>query len=229
MPRQARLRAAGIPWHVRQRANNGIACFVEAEDRELYLGLLGELAPKAGCHVHAYVLMTNHTHLLVTPAGIDSVPRLMKHLGERYSRHFNQRRRRYGTLWEGRYRSSIVDSDAYLLTCYRYIELNPVRAGMCTAPHGYRWSSHAANAYGAPSLILQPHPLYLSLGRTLEERARSYRGLFGEPLTDDELFCIRHSINGGFALGTAEFLKRLGEQLRRKVERQKTGRPPKER
>src|SRR6478735_1130513 len=121
MPRQARLRAAGIPWHVRQRANNGIACFVEAEDRELYLGLLGELAPKAGCHVHAYVLMTNHTHLLVTPAGIDSVPRLMKHLGERYSRHFNQRRRRYGTLWEGRYRSSIVDSDAYLLTCYRYI------------------------------------------------------------------------------------------------------------
>ena len=225
MPRRARLTAAGIPWHVRQRANNGIPCFVEPEDRELYLGLLGELSPKAGCHVHAYVLMTNHTHLLLTPEEADGPSRLMKQIGERYTRHFNARRRRFGTLWEGRYRSCLVETESYLLTLHRYIELNPVRAGMVGHPREYPWTSYRCNAEGEPSTIVRPHDLYMELGQTDPDRRKVYSDAFAASIPGVELDRIRDAINTGFALGNREFVARLQRELQRKVVRGVNGRP----
>jgi putative transposase len=227
MPRQARLRAAGIPWHVRQRANNGIACFVEPEDRELYLGLLGELAPKTGCAIHAYVLMTNHIHLLVTPQEADGPSRLMKQVGERYVRRFNVRRRRYGTLWEGRFRSNLVQTERYLLTLHRYIEMNPVRASMVGHPRAFPWSSYRCNAEGEASLVVVPHELYLSLGTSCESRRKVYAEAFAASIPQAELERIRDAINSGFALGNREFVSRLQQELQRKVARGVNGRPRK--
>ena len=229
MPREARLRVAGIPWHVRQRGNNGMPIFADDRDRELYLGLLAELAPRTGCHVHAYVFMPNHTHFLVTPDGRDSVPNLMKALGERYVQAFNKRHARFGTLWEGRYRSCLVETDRYLLTCYRYIELNPVRARMCSSPGQFEWSSYAANARGRPSLVVDPHPLYLQLGSDHPQRLLAYRRMFDSPLTDEEINRIRDTLDSGFALATPEFVRKLEDDLKRKVARRKPGRPPRPR
>lgn len=229
MPREARLRVAGIPWHVRQRGNNGMAIFGNDSDRELYLGLLAELAPRMGCHVHAYTLMPNHTHLLVTPDELDCIPHLMKALGERYVAAFNKRHSRYGTLWEGRYRSCLVQTERYLLTCYRYIELNPVRARLCPSPGEFEWSSYAANAKGQPSLIVDPHPLYLQLGHDPAERLLAYRKLFDNPLSADEIDRIRDALNSGFALATPEFVRNLERDLERKAGRRKPGRPPRQR
>ena len=225
MPRQARLRAAGIPWHVRQRANNGIACFVEPEDRELYLGMLGELSAKTGCDVHAYVLMTNHTHLLLTPRELDGPSRLMKQLGERYTRHFNQRRKRFGTLWEGRFRSCLVETEPYLLTLHRYIELNPVRARMVGHPRDFPWSSYRSNAEGEASMIIRPHGLYLGLGESDRVRQAVYSEAFASSIPGGELDRIRDAIDGGFVLGNREFVERLQRELRRKVARGVNGRP----
>lgn len=142
MPRRARLRVAGLPLHLIQRGNNRSACFYADEDYTLYLHHLGELARKFRCAVHAYVLMTNHVHLLLSPVREDGPSLLMKHLGQRYVQYINKTYRRSGTLWEGRFRSSIVQERGYLLRCYRYIELNPVRAGMVRHPRDYRWSSY---------------------------------------------------------------------------------------
>ena len=226
MPREARLRAAGIPWHVRQRGNNGMPIFADDSDRELYEGLLAELAPRTGCHVHAYAFMPNHSHLLVTPDTLDSVPHLMKALGERYVQSFNRRHTRYGTLWEGRYRSCLVETDRYLLTCYRYIEMNPVRGRLCSSPGQFRWSSYAANARGKASLIVDPHPLYLQLGTHQADRLIAYRRLFDTPLTDEEINRIRDALDSGFALATPEFVRELESDLKRKAGRRKPGRPP---
>ena len=216
-----------MPWHIRQRGNNGIACFAGDEDRELYLGMLGELSADTGCDVHAYVLMTNHVHLLLTPEEADGPSRLMKRLGERYVRLFNKRRGRYGTLWEGRFRSSLVDSDAYLITCHRYIEMNPVRAKMVAHPRDHAWSSYRCNAEGEPSTFVKPHCLYDALGDSLEARREAYRKAFAASLTAPELQRIRDAINGGYALGRREFLRRLQGELRRKVQRAPRGRPRK--
>ena len=226
MPRQARLRVAGIPWHVRQRANNGIACFVEPADRELYLGLLGELSPKTGCHVHAYVLMTNHTHLLLTPEDADGPSRLMKQLGERYTRHFNTRRKRYGTLWEGRFRSNLVQGESYLLTCHRYIELNPVRAGMVRSPEEFQWSSFRQNASGDPGGLVSAHPEYLALGADRVRRRMAYMSLFGGGIRESDLAAIRESSRMGRALGSERFCAALESTLRRPVRVVRQGRPP---
>src|SRR5262249_18822371 len=153
-------------------------CFFEHADRELYLGLLSELAPQQQCAIHAYVLMTNHVHLLLTPGTRDAASSLMKHVGQRYSQHINRSRNRSGTLWEGRFHSSIVGGATYLLNCHRYIELNPVRAGMVRSPDEYPWSSYHANALGHPSLFLIPHPVFDALGDTLRQRSEAYRTLF---------------------------------------------------
>jgi putative transposase len=228
MPRQARLRAAGIPWHVRQRANHGIDCFVEPGDRELYLGLLAESAAGTGCDVHAYVLMNNHIHLLLTPQEADGPSRLMKQIGERYVPQFNKRHRRYGTLWEGRYRSCPVETDSYLLTLYRYIEMNPVRAGMVGHPRDHPWSSYRCNAEGEPSLIVKPHTLYESLGNSDEKRRAIYRAAFADSIPEVELDRIRDAINTGFALGNRGFVSRLQSELQRKVARGVNGRPPRQ-
>lgn len=141
MPRRARLSLPGIPWHIIQRGNSRSVCFYDEEDCRRYLDELSELAPRFGCAVHAYVLMTNHVHLLLTPVREDSAALLMKHLGQHYVQYVNRVYRRSGTLWEGRFRSCLTQSEDYVLACYRYIELNPVRAGMVRHPGDYRWSS----------------------------------------------------------------------------------------
>jgi putative transposase len=195
------LKVAATPWHVWQRGVNRSRCFSGAADRLHYLRLLAKFAVEHACQVHAYVLMTNHFHLLVTPEGDESVSRMMKAVNERYVRAFNKRHRRTGTLWEGRFKSTVVETDRYLFNLYRYIELNPVRAGMVTRPDEYEWSSHAANAFGTQSALVTPHRSFLEIAPDPEERRLRYRALFDARLSDEELAEIRDAICGGFALG----------------------------
>lgn len=223
MPRHARLRVAGVPFHVIQRGHNRGSCFFSEADRSKYLD---ELKRQAGCRgvaVHAYVLMTNHVHLLMTAPDADGIPQLMKLLGQRYVHYVNRTQRRTGTLWEGRYRSCLVDTDGYLLTCHRYIELNPVRAAMVGHPGQYRWSSYRANALGERDPLLSPHPIMESLGRDPAERQAGYRDLFRNELTPQVLEQIRVSTNGGFALGNERFQRELADRLLRRVVRKPRG------
>jgi REP-associated tyrosine transposase len=209
--------------HVIQRGNNRSACFQREVDYAVYLRLLAEGRSAGPCLVHAYVLMTNHVHLLVTGETEDAVSRMMKRVGESYVRYFNRAYERSGTLWEGRFRSSIVDSEHYLLTCYRYIESNPVRAGMVPSPGEYRWSSHRANAHGSDDDIVTPHDAYLAIGSP-DTRLQSYRRLFESAEDPDDLRDIRAALNGGFALGTPDFLMDLERRAGRRVERMTKGR-----
>jgi putative transposase len=228
MPRRARPRIPGLPLHVMQRGNNRSACFAGARECRVYLALLDELADLHGCSVHAYVLMTNHVHLLLTPAREDSVSVLMKHLGQRYVQYVNRKHTRCGTLWSGRFKSCVVDSERYLLTCLRYIELNPVRARMVRHPGEYPWSSYGTNAEGKSSDFLVPHPQFLALGSNDEERRRTYRALFEEELTPAMVQRIRDATNGGFALGSEEFVDQVERDFGVKLSRKKPGRPASE-
>ena len=219
MPRHARLRVAGIPFHVIQRGHNRAPCFFSPADRACYLAELSQQANGHGVAIHAYVLMTNHVHLLMTSADADGIPRLMKLLGQRYVRYINRKQQRTGTLWEGRYRSCLVDTDGYLLTCHRYIELNPVRAGMVERPGDYRWSSYRANALGEHDPVVSRHSIMQSLGCGPEDCRAGYRDLFRRDLTPQTLEQIRTSTNGGFALGSERFQKELADRLQRRVTR----------
>lgn len=227
MPRRARLRLAGLPLHIVQRGNNRTACFYADEDYALYLHHLGEMAREFRCAVHAYVLMTNHVHLLLTPALPDGPSRLMKHLGQRYVQYVNRSYRRSGTLWEGRFRSSLVQENVYFLRCHRYIELNPVRASMVSHPADYRWSSFPANAGLAASRLLSAHGEYLALGRNDGERGIAYRALFRSELDPAQLDEIRSAVNGGFVIGNDRFKAQIAEMLKRRVVRGAPGRPRK--
>lgn len=224
MPRRARLRLAGMPFHVVQRGHNKSACFLSDQDRFRYLDEITLLARTHAVSVHAYVLMTNHVHLLATPAESDGLSTLMRFLGLRYVSYFNRTHGRTGSLWEGRPFVCLVDADSYLLTCHRYIEQNPVRAGMVTRPGDYRWSSFRANAWGEPDALIQPHPLVGSLGGTLEERCASYRELFKGELQAPELAELRQVTRGGFALGSPEFKQRVSTALQLRVARLGSGR-----
>jgi putative transposase len=225
MPRHARFMLAGIPVHLVQRGNNRAACFASEGDYGYYLHLLGKLAPRAGCAIHAYCLMTNHVHLLLTPRASDSCAQLMKNLGQRYVQYFNRTYRRTGTLWEGRFRSCLVQTEDYLLACYRYIELNPVRASLVSHPRDHSFSSYRSNAEGSPNALLTPHAEYLRLGNTAAERLTVYGNLvaagFGAGRVDE----IRLATNGGFALGGDEFQAAIAQTLGRRVARGKAGRP----
>ena len=229
MPRRARLRIAGHPLHVIQRGNNRSSCFRNGADYELYLGLLNELGAMFECAIHAYVLMTNHVHLLLTPRRADGPSHLMKHLGQRYVQHYNRTHLRTGSLWEGRFRSSIVDSERYLFRCQRYIELNPVRAGMVADPWEYPWSSYLANAGRTPSLFLVPHHQYEALGASEDERTTRYCELFRDELTTADLDEIRAAANGGFVLGSPAFVAGVERALKRRAARGVSGRPRKAR
>jgi putative transposase len=217
MPRHARLRVAGIPFHVIQRGHNRAPCFFSEADHMYYLGELREQARRGDVAVHAYVLMTNHVHLLMTAADTEGIPQVMKLLGQRYVRYVNRAQGRSGTLWGGRYRSCLVDTEDYLLTCHRYVELNPVRAGIVAHPADYRWSSFRANALGEHDPMLSPHPVMDALGRDRAERHASYRELFGQDLAPHVIAQIRASTNGGFVLGGERFQKEMAERLRRRV------------
>ena len=225
MPRRARLSVPGIPWHIIQRGNNRSACFYAEEDFRRYLDELADLSVRFGCALHAYVLMTNHVHLLLTPGKVDGAALLMKHLGQRYVQYINRTYRRSGTLWEGRFRSCLAQSEDYVLACYRYIELNPVRAAMVPQPGDYRWSSHSANTEGKPQALLTPHPQYLALGTTGDARRTAYRALFKTHLDEPVIDEIRQATNGNYVLGNRRFQNEIAAMLKRRVTPGKTGRP----
>jgi len=225
MPRRARLAIPGIPWHIIQRGNNRSACFFADEDYRRYLDTLTDLSGKYGVSVHAYVLMTNHVHLLVTPERSDSAALLMKHLGQRYVQYINRSYRRSGTLWEGRFRSCLAQDEGYVLACYRYIELNPVRANMVNQPGDYRWSSHRANALGQDDRLITPHEQYLRLASSDETRRALYRGLFRAHLDEELVRDIRDATNGNYALGSERFKEEIARALSRRVSRASAGRP----
>jgi len=225
MPRRARLRFAGAPLHIIQRGNNRSACFFADHDYGCYLHHLEELAARYTCSIHAYVMMTNHVHLLLTPGRPDGASLLMKHLGQRYVQYVNRVYDRRGTLWEGRFRSSIVQAETYLLRCQRYIELNPVRAGMVDTPGAYPWSSFGANALGDRGELITPHPIFLALGPDEVTRRAAYLELFRGGLGPMELEEIRASANAGYALGNERFRKEMAVALGRRAGPGKPGRP----
>jgi putative transposase len=220
MPRFARVRVPGIPLHIIQRGNNREPCFFTPADRRVYLDQLKVLAERFACAVHAYVLMDNHVHLLVTPPDEAAVSLLMKHLGQRYVQYVNRRYERVGTLWAGRFRSHPVQRAHYLLACYRYIELNPVRAGMVRHPGDYAWSSYRVNAGLRRSSLLTPHDEYLAIG------AAQYQRLFRHAFNPRELAQIRSAATGCFALGDERFVAEIATHAGRRVERAMPGRQP---
>jgi putative transposase len=201
MPRPSRVVLPGHVLHVLQRGNNRGTCFVDDDDCQRFLATLLHVSERAGCEIHAYVLMTNHTHLLITAKHARSPARMMQALGGRYVRYFNDRHGRTGTLWEGRYRSTLIDSEQYFLRCSRYIEANPVRAGLVNSPGDYLWSSFRSNAEGRPDPLVRPHPAYLALGQSVSTRREAYGALFGTPLAPPELDVIRRATNRGVVLG----------------------------
>jgi REP-associated tyrosine transposase len=225
MPRRARVAVPGIPWHIIQRGNNRSACFYAEEDYHRYLYTLSDMSARFDCQVHAYVLMTNHVHLLLTPARKESASLLMKHLGQRYVQYINRQYRRSGTLWEGRFRSCLAQQDEYVLTCYRYIELNPLRAGMVAHPRDYRWSSYLYNAEGNTNPLISPHCEYKSLGRTTSERRNAYRELFSAHIDPERIAEIRAATNGNYVLGNTRFAEEIAHMLKRRVTKGKAGRP----
>ncbi len=224
MPRRARITMAAVPHHVVQRGHNRQATFFADEDYYTYLHDLKEGALRYGCAVHAYVLMTNHVHLLLTPANEEGLSKLMRYLGSRYVQYVNYVYRRRGTLWDGRFKSCMVDAESYLLRCYRYIELNPVRASMVERPEDYRWSSYACHAHGKADALIQYHPLYQALGTTDEMRQQAYRELFQYELDRDALTEIRGSLNKGLALGAERFKDEVEAAVARSVRAGKPGR-----
>ena len=225
MARKPRFHLVGVPQHVVQRGNNREPCFHGGEDCQRYLGDLREAAERNHCRLHAYVLMTNHVRLLVTPMQEHGVSHLMQDVGRKYVRYINHLYRRTGTLWEGRYKSSLVDSDAYLLVCMRYIELNPVRARMVNHPGEYRWSSYAANAYGGTDPMLTLHPVYEQLGSDAETRRHAYRELFRHHIDNDLLHTIREALNQELVLGRDDFKDRIEQMTTRQTRPGQNGRP----
>jgi putative transposase len=227
MARQPRIDLPGIAQHIIQRGNNRTACFFSDDDHRHYLEWLSLAAEKYGGSVHAYVLMTNHVHLLATGAEVGALGRMMQSLGRRYVRYVNSSYRRSGTLWEGRYKSGLIDSDRYLLTCYRYIELNPVRAGIVKLPGEYRWSSFNLNANGIKDDVITPHATYLSLGKSDAARLSAYRRLFRNVIDNDDIQTIRDHVNQGKVLGSEAFKNRIEAILNRRVRLARPGRPSK--
>jgi putative transposase len=203
MPRPIRTVIPDVPLHIIQRGNNRIPCFAHPSDYLVYLDILRECANDSDCAIHAYVLMTNHVHLLLSPGDLEGPSNLMQRLGQRYVQYFNRRHRRTGTLWEGRFRSCLILDTRYLIACHRYIELNPVRAGMTSFPADYIWSSYRTNGLGADSQLLKPHVLYKNLGSDASARQLAYRSFFNTGLSQDMLEEIRYASNSGRSLGVA--------------------------
>lgn len=225
MARLGRYFVSGQSLHVIQRGNNRQAIFFGDEHYVLYRRWLGEAAGEHGCSVHAYVLMTNHVHFLLTPETKDSLPRMMQSLGRRYVGYINHTRERTGTLWEGRYRAAPIDSENYFISCCRYIEMNPVRAGIVRGPRLYPWSSYAAHAYGKSDALAVDHPVFRLLGRSTAERQERYRALCREGLDENFVTNLRAATNGGWALGDERFQRQIAKAAQRRAAPLPKGRP----
>ncbi len=225
MARLPRISPSDVPIHVIQRGNNHQVCFVSDEDYSAYIGWLKEYSKKYRVDVHAWVMMTNHVHLLCTPKQSGAVSRMMQAVGRSYVRYFNFEYGRSGTLWEGRYKSCLIQEEYYLLEVYRYIELNPVRAKMVTDPGEYRWSSFQINAGGRSSDLCMPHPDYLALGSDTSGRQENYRALFSHPIEGGVLEEIRKNTNKGMVVGNDRFREEIESLTGRRVKPKKRGRP----
>ncbi len=227
MARLPRLTLPGMPHHVIQRGNNRQAIFLTAADRQLMLDLLGENAAKFDVTVHAYVLMDNHFHLLVTPSTATGLPQMMQAVGRRYVRYFNDRQQRSGTLWEGRYRSTVIQTERYLLACMVYIDLNPVRAGMVDRPSDHLWSSHSHYTGQRSDRLVTPHALFWALGNTPFAREAAYAELVQAGISSDQQRALTDSALRGWALGEPGFIDSLQKKTDRRVRKSSAGRPPK--
>ena len=227
MPRRPRIHLPGVPIHLVQRGHNRDACFFTDEDFLAYREWLGDALKKTGCALHAYVLMTNHVHLLLTPTSAEAVSQLVMSLGRRYVQYINKTYRRTGTLWDSRYKSSLVHAEDYLLLCQRYIELNPVRAGMVARPQDYPWSSHGHHIGLRTDPLITPHPLYWQLGNTPFARERPYAEMVNAGLSTGQTAELTQAAHSGWALGGADFIAELQRRTERRVARAAAGRPPK--
>ncbi len=217
MPRPLRYTAPGVVQHVIVRGNNKSVMFVDTADYRLFHETLASACADHGCDIHAYVFMTNHVHLLATPNELNAFAKAMQTIGRRYVRRFNDTYRRSGHLWGGRYKAIAINTEQYLFTCYRYIELNPVRAGLAAGPRDYPWSSHGANATGANDKLITPHERYTALGADPSARQTAYRALFSEELSKATLERIRESTNRGWALGSQRFRDEVAALLGRRT------------
>ena len=226
MGRPPRLSVPGVALHIVQRGVDRQACFRGDSDYLVYLSFLARLSARTNCAIHAYCLMTNHVHLLLTPIDADACATLMRELGQRYVPYFNRRYGRTGTLWEGRFRSCLVESASYVLACYRYIELNPVRAAMVATPLTYRWSSHTANAGARDDALITGHAEYDALGADTAARHAAYRGLFDTSDEPSFLTAVRDATNGGYALVSDALKAELSLGGTRHIVRGKPGRKP---
>ncbi len=225
MSRKPRMYLPGIPCHVVQRGNDRNACFFSEDDYRFYLQSLKEACLKYQVEVHAYVLMTNHVHLLLTPSDHIGISRVMQWLGRYYVQYINKTYRRTGTLWEGRHKASLINADQYLLSCYRYIELNPVNATMVEHPGDYRWSSYRWHAYGETDLLISDHPFYKELGRSIELRTENYRTLFSTVLDKKLIHEIKKSAQFSMPLGNKYFKEQIEQTLERSIGESQLGRP----
>ena len=226
MPRRTRMYIPNLPYHIVQRGNNREACFIEPENYQYYLGLWKTCAKRYGLSVHAYCLMTNHIHFLVSPHTETAISKAMSVIGSRYAYYFNRAYKRTGTIWEGRHKSSLIQSERYLLTCMRYIELNPVVANMVSKPEEYKWSSYMVNAWGKQSALIH-HDEYLKLDKDKEARCYVYRELFKAQLSEHDIHIIEKAEEYCQPVGDDRFKKAIEERYGIKLGQMSRGRPKK--
>ena len=225
MARLPRLTLAHQPHHVIQRGNNRQPIFASSADYQALLGLLEEAAKRFEVALHAYVLMSNHFHLLATPQTADGLPKMMQAVGRSYVRYFNDSQKRSGTLWEGRYKSTLIQTERYLLACMVYIDLNPVRAGMVGAPQDYLWSSHLHYLGARQDRLITPHSLYWELGNTPFAREAAYADLVQAGVNPVQQAALTDATLRGWALGESDFVADLQKQTTRRVAKTSAGRP----
>lgn len=225
MARLPRLFIPAQPQHVILRGNNKQPIFEDDDDRRMFLDRLREAARQHGLAIHAYCLMPNHLHLLATPANGRSLSVALQALGRYYVLYFNRRHGRSGTLWEGRYRATVIEAERYLLVCTRYIELNPVRAGLAERPESYAWSSCAHHVGLAVDALVTDHPLYWALGNTPFERQRAYQDSFAQPLPEADIKAIRDATQKGWLLGSDAYTARMAARANRRITPLTRGRP----
>ena len=224
MPRKPRMYMSGVPCHVIQRGNNRDVCFYAEHDYQFYLDCLHTACTKYDVLLHAYVLMTNHVHLLMTPNEASGISSVMQSVGRRYVQYINKTYRRSGTLWEGRHKASLISAEDYLLACMRYIELNPVRANMVRHPADYKWSSYRVNAQAEYAKMITFHDVYIAIHSNKQQRMLGYRDLFQHQL-DDDIHAIRKASQFSMPLGNDKFIQQIEEAVERSLGYDKRGRP----
>ncbi len=227
MPRKPRFFVPGVPIHIVQRGHSREPVFFEDSDYQAYLHWLKEGAGRYSVDIHAYVLMSNHIHLLVTERISQGITRMMQYLGRHYVPYINHNYGTSGSIWEGRYKASLIHDEEFLLTCMRYIELNPVRANMVRSPAHYRWSSYRYNGQGKSDALVTPHSIYQALGKTQPTRLASYKELFKAHIDKGVLDSIRSASQTGTPLGNDYFRQKIEDKLKCKVGQTRRGRPKK--